>query len=107
MQLLINSSSSNEEEQPKRGKRKYSDADSSNSTGSDVPKRKLHIYVSGKKPNYKVDTSDNDTDSGKKSDPNYLGKNSDPDQTESYISEEEIVVTKTQKTKKKIISTKS
>ena len=48
------SSSSNEEQPPKRGKRKYSDAENCNSTDSDVPKRKLHRYVSGKKPNYKV-----------------------------------------------------
>ena len=101
------SSSSNDEEPPKRGKRKYSDADNSNSTDSDVPKRKLCRYVSGKKPNYKVDTSDNNTDSDTKKDPNYSGKDSDPDKTESYTSEEKIVFTKTQKTKKKIIHTKS
>ena len=90
-----------------RGKRKYSDAENCNSIDSDVPKRKLHRYVSGKKPNYKVDTSDNNTYSDTKKDPNYSGKDSDPDKTESYTSEEEIVVTKTQKTKKKIINTKS
>ena len=101
------SSSSNEDQPPKRGKRKYSDAETCNSTDSDVPKRKLRRYVSGRKPNYKVDTSDNDTDSDTKKDPNYSGKDSDPDKTESYTSEEEIVVTKTQKTKKKIINTKS
>ena len=101
------SSSSNEDQPPKRGKRKYSDAETSKSTDSDVPKRKLRRYVSGRKPNYKVDTSDNDTDSDTNKDPNYSGKDSDPDKTESYTSEEEIVVTKTQKTKKKIINTKS
>ena len=107
------SSSSNEDQPPKRGKRKYSDAETCNSTDSDVPKRKLRRYVSGSKPNYKVDSSDNDNDS----DPNYSGNDSDPDKTESYTSdpdktesytsEEEIVVTKTQTTKKKIITTKS
>ena len=50
---------------------------------------------SGRKPNYKVDTSDNDTDSDTNKDPNYSSKDSDPDKTESYTSEEEIVVTKT------------
>ena len=97
------SSSSSEEDIPKtRGKRKYSDSESSDSDQSDIPLSKLRKNLSGKKPNYKEDTSsDNNSDMEGQKDPDY----SDSEKTESY-SEDEVIETKTKKSKKKVITTK-